>query len=163
MKLRTAIHAADKVFIEISRSGNPIRFSVAKKEVNRVIDDYYLDSDFPRLMVRFEDLLYHPEQVFDAIANCSGLLLTEQQQDGVVAAIRTRPTFQYHSNAAKHHGTASHDMIQAMIKYGQERGRTKGFQAADLEFAKKHALDADLMKVFHYTHPKTPRDYNMNR
>lgn len=45
MKLRTAIDAADKVFIEISRSGNPIRFSVAKKEVNRVIDDYYLDSD----------------------------------------------------------------------------------------------------------------------
>jgi hypothetical protein len=45
MKLRTAIHAADKVFIQASNCGTPIRFKVAKKEVNRVVDDYYLDAD----------------------------------------------------------------------------------------------------------------------
>lgn len=64
-------------------------------------------------------------------------------------------------SAAKSHGAASHDMVQAMIKYGQERGRTKGFQDADLDYArKKHSLDADLMKAFHYTHPTPPRDYH---
>ena len=120
---------------------------------------YYSDADFPRLMVRFEDLLFHPEQVFDAIANCSGI--SSPQEEGTSTSTRTRQTFQYHMSAAKSHGAASHDMVQAMIKYGQERGRTKGFQDADLDYArKKHSLDADLMKAFHYTHPTPPRDYH---
>jgi len=45
MKLKTAIHAADKVFIQASFTGVPIRFRVSKAEVYRVVDAYYLDAD----------------------------------------------------------------------------------------------------------------------
>ena len=45
MKLRTAIHAADKVFIQASNCGTPIRFRVAKAEVYRVVSPYFLDAD----------------------------------------------------------------------------------------------------------------------
>jgi len=45
MKLRTAIHAADKVLIEVSSNERAICFRVTKAEVNRLIRNYLLDAD----------------------------------------------------------------------------------------------------------------------
>ena len=45
MKLRTAIHAADKVLIEVSSNERAICFRVTKAEVKRLIRNYLLDAD----------------------------------------------------------------------------------------------------------------------
>ena len=58
MKLRSAIHAADKVFVQASHCRTPIRFRVAKTEVYRVVDDYYLDADLGSDVWSMDDELY---------------------------------------------------------------------------------------------------------
>jgi hypothetical protein len=32
----------------------------------------YLDADFPRLIVRFEDLQFHPKEMIDIVCQCAG-------------------------------------------------------------------------------------------
>ena len=36
----------------------------------KVFYQTYLDAEYPRLMIRFEDTLYHPEKVWEAIVDC---------------------------------------------------------------------------------------------
>jgi|DEB0MinimDraft_10_1074344.scaffolds.fasta_scaffold363955_2 hypothetical protein len=50
MKLRTAIHAADKVLIEVSSNKRSIRFRVTKAEVNRLINNCLLDADLDSVL-----------------------------------------------------------------------------------------------------------------
>ena len=45
MKLRQAVGAADKVFVQASNCGTPIRFRLHQVEVYRVVETYYLESD----------------------------------------------------------------------------------------------------------------------
>jgi hypothetical protein len=99
----------------------------------------YLDADFPRLIVRFEDYLFHTKEVFDHIVRCTGM--------------RPNVIFRYHTEPAKVHG-ASTDFLSAIIKYGTSHGRSKGLLDADLEYASS-ALDSRLMRMFHYKHPRS--------
>ena len=57
MKLRTAIHAADKVLIEVSTNERSIRFRVTKAEVNRLIHNDLLDADLD------SDVFYQDDKV----------------------------------------------------------------------------------------------------
>jgi hypothetical protein len=102
----------------------------------------YLDADFPRLIVRFEDYLFHTRRLFDIILECAGIPPLPQEQP-----------FVYHTEPAKVHGGASIDFVEAIIKYGTAHGRSKGFSDADLEYAQE-ALDVRLMELFHYHHPR---------
>jgi len=99
----------------------------------------YMETDIPRLMVRFEDFLFHREQALAQISECAtGQKLPKQQA----------ASLQYRIASVKDHGQSS-DLVSAVIRYGSSRGRYAGMDKEDLRFAAK-ALDAKLMQKLHY-------------
>lgn len=107
-------------------------------------NDYYrqylFDANYPRLLVRFEDMLLHAPAIAKKIADCVGL--------------DTADRFTYQIDSAKKHGSHT-NFVKAVLKSGDVYARLKSFTADDLEYAAKH-LDADLMSAMHYSIPTTP-------
>jgi len=101
----------------------------------------FMDADFPRLIIRFEDTLFHAEQVMKAVMDCVGQPME-------------RP-FKYHLEKSKSSGKAA-DFAGALGKYGSEKGRYDGLAMEDKEYLRS-ALDATLMRTFHY--PPISEDY----
>ena len=100
----------------------------------------YLDAKFPRLMVRFEDIVFHPKQITQTVCECAGGKLKHDEK------------FTYIVDSAKKgdaHGKEKTSYIDALIQYGSEAGRYSGFESADLEYARIH-LDPELMELFGY-------------
>ena len=103
----------------------------------------YVQAAFPRLMVRFEDIVFHPKQVTQMVCECAG------------GKIHPYTPFRYVVESAKKgsaHGTEKTSYVDALVKYGTEAGRYTGFTEDDLEYARKH-LDPDLMRLFGYHYP----------
>jgi len=113
----------------------------------------YLEADFPRLVVRFEDTLYHAEAVFDKIRECIGMTSTSSQQQQLQQPQKyaTPPSsFRYYFAPAKEVDRAeSTDFASAMIRYATEEGRYGGMTKQDLAYAYR-ALDSELMNLFRY-------------
>ena len=106
----------------------------------------YVDAPFPRLIVRFEDLIFHPKKVTKIACECAGGQLNKHP-------------FRYQVESAKKgiaHGKEKTSYVDALIKYGTEHGRYKGYEEADLDFAKDH-LDSHLMEIFGYKYPTAPK------
>ena len=86
-----------------------------------------------------EDLVFHPKEVTKTVCECAGGEL--------------KPKFTYIVNSAKKgdaaHGKERTSYVDALVKYGSERGRYDGFEEADLEFV-KHSLDPKLLELFGY-------------
>mmetsp|Transcript_22578 Transcript_22578/g.33045 ORF Transcript_22578/g.33045 Transcript_22578/m.33045 type:complete len:414 (-) Transcript_22578:87-1328(-) len=105
----------------------------------------YLDADFPRLVVRFEDLLLHAEDVVGKVCRCGG------------GKMYNKP-FEYIQDSAKKKGGKVHEgsngLVKSMIKYGDAANRLKPYQPEDLEYAKL-TLREDLMDQFHYSRPSS--------
>lgn len=106
----------------------------------------YVNVKWPRLLVRFEDLVFFPQQVTKTVCECAGGELNPG-----------RP-FKFIVNSAKR-GDAAHGKmserttyIDALMKYGTEKGRYKGFTRDDLDYLRKH-LDPKLMQLFRYKYP----------
>ena len=97
----------------------------------------YLDTDIPRLIVRFEDFLFHRERILQQIAECA----TGPQWNFSLPV-------KYRLASVKGHGDSS-DLVSAVIKYGTSRGRYVGMATEDLRFAKT-ALDPKLLQKLHY-------------
>lgn len=98
----------------------------------------WLDVDFPRLIVRFEDLLFHAEQVVERVCKCGGGVM----KDG---------PFQYVQDSAKK-GTAhkgSNGLVKSMLQYGNVQKRTEAYSSKDLQYAET-TLRSDVLDVFHY-------------
>jgi hypothetical protein len=107
----------------------------------------YFNATFPRVMVRFEDLLFYGKEVTETLCACGG---------GVPREDRKFPHFVHIMESAKL-GTAAHgkqktNLVGAMIKYGNHDHRLDGMNSDDLDFAAK-VLDPDMMSTFHYTNP----------
>ena len=96
----------------------------------------YFDADFPRLMIRFEDTLYHAEQVMHQIKQCIGMDVPSNQ------------VFHYQVDKAKT-GRLAVDFAVALTRYGTPQGRFKGLESADRIYLQT-ALDPILMNAFHY-------------
>lgn len=101
----------------------------------------YYDTTLPHLIVRLEDLLFHPEQTLEYVANCTG---TE----------RSDP-HQYDLEAAKTHGDPA-DYILGLTKYGTNQGRYGGLTRQEFIWAAKEALNSTLMEAFGYSHGPGP-------
>jgi len=104
----------------------------------------YVNAPFPRLIVRFEDVIFHPKAVTKMACECAGGELNRGQ-------------FRYVVDSAKKgnaHGRSSErtSYVDALIKYGSEEGRYTGMDRADLEYARDH-LDKVLMDMFGYKYP----------
>lgn len=105
----------------------------------------YVKAPFPRLIVRFEDVVFHPKLITQIVCECAGGEMN-----------RNKP-FKYIVESAKKgtaHGAEGQktSYVDALIKYGTEQGRYKGFEAADLEYAVQH-LNPDLMRLLGYKFP----------
>ena len=101
----------------------------------------YYDATFPHLIVRLEDLLFHPEQTLEYVANCTGTTRSEPHR--------------YDLEAAKTHGNPA-DYILGLTKYGSGQGRYGGLTRQEFIWAGKEALDPTLMKVFGYSNGPGP-------
>jgi hypothetical protein len=101
----------------------------------------YHNVDYPRLMIRFEDFLFHGKEVMETVCKCGGA----QQQPS---------RFAYLVDKAKwNHKHAQNNMVSAMVKYGTDGRRYNNMTREDLGFAHK-ALNRDLIKAFGYqAHP----------
>jgi len=94
----------------------------------------YLDSDFPRLIIRFEDTLFHAEKVMQLVTECLGQPLDVP--------------FQYHLGASKTHGN-SNGFKDALSIYGRAEGRYNGLTSEDNVYAST-AINSSLLELFHY-------------
>lgn len=108
----------------------------------------YIEVDFPRIIVRFEDLVFFAKETTKAVCECAGGNLNKR--------------FRYIVDSAKK-GEAAHGpmsqrtgFVDSIIRYGTDKGRFKGFEQEDLEFSRKH-LNRDLMDFFGY--PDPPAEY----
>mmetsp|Transcript_15636 Transcript_15636/g.31761 ORF Transcript_15636/g.31761 Transcript_15636/m.31761 type:complete len:451 (-) Transcript_15636:1303-2655(-) len=101
----------------------------------------YLDADFPRLMIRFEDLLFHAEETITEVCECGG---------GTMNSV-----FRYVEDSAKgqkgpHAGSAG--FLASLITYGNRTLRMNETLTthADVEYFRTH-VDQDLMNIFSYS------------
>jgi hypothetical protein len=102
----------------------------------------YIKAPFPRLIVRFEDVIFHPKEITRIACECAG----GEIGDG---------PFRYIVESAKKgavHGTDKTSYVDALIRYGTEKDRYSGFETADLEFARTN-LDPELMRLLEYKFP----------
>ena len=98
----------------------------------------YFDADSPRIIIRFEDTLFHGKEVMRQVCECGGAQQPSQ--------------LSYVVDEAKwDHTHAQSNMVTAIIKYGTESNRYRNMTNEDLLFAHK-SLSPELMEEFHYKH-----------
>jgi hypothetical protein len=151
-------NAKDKALFPILRKKKVVPLEVHYPEFVRQHDSLahfwndwyneYAKATFPRVIVRFEDLIFHAKEVTMAVCECAGGEMKEQD-------------FMYIVDSAKKglgaHGKQSQrtSFIEAIIRYGKDKGRLSGMSPEDIEFARK-SLDRDLVEFFGYLDP--PQD-----
>lgn len=97
----------------------------------------YLRAKYPRLMVRFEDMVFHGPAMMKKIAECAGVDVPEE--------------FSYQTKSSKSHGSGT-TFLKAIVKTGDVQNRVKRMSLDDLQFAAAH-LDKELLDVFQYKLP----------
>jgi hypothetical protein len=103
----------------------------------------YLAADYPRIVVRYEDLMYHPKEVTSQLCECVGGIMGSE--------------FVYMVDSAKwgpgHGATEGRtSLVAAMIKYGNVKKRLRGYTKEDLQLAHV-GLDEKMMEMFQYNRP----------
>jgi hypothetical protein len=108
----------------------------------------YFNATYPRLLVRFEDVILFPKQLTRKICACvGGQLYPPKERDGI---------FHYVIDSAKvgpGHGPGGHrnGLVDAFSKYGKARDFSL-LSAKDLEFMNK-TFDQKLMNALHWEGP----------
>jgi len=117
-------------------------------------DWYDKTNEFPFLVVRFEDLLFHAEEVVSQACHCAGGTMISME--GFTGGLRkeedqVKKGFRYITESAKtgkaHKGSSS--LAPALLRYSNATLRVEPYQDEDLNFCKR-TLDQDLMDHFHY-------------
>jgi hypothetical protein len=99
---------------------------------------------FPHITTRFEDLLFHGEEVTRKACECVGGVFADE--------------FQYVEDSAKkavgvHKG--ANGLVMAMLHYGDPKKRLAGYTDRDQIYADEF-VDYELMKKYHYPKPPLP-------
>ena len=107
-------------------------------------------APFPRLMIRFEDIIFFPKEVTEAVCKCAGGTLGHRADDKDVA----NGTFHYVVRSAKAgfgHGPQSHrnGLIDSWIRYGSVNPESE-YSSDDLALAQQ-VLDPLIMDAFAYS------------
>mmetsp|Transcript_20256 Transcript_20256/g.31661 ORF Transcript_20256/g.31661 Transcript_20256/m.31661 type:complete len:440 (-) Transcript_20256:2631-3950(-) len=116
---------------------------------NSTIDERNTTAPFPRLMIRFEDIIFFPKEVTEAVCKCAGGILGHRADDKDVA----NGTFHYVVRSAKAgfgHGPPSHrnGLIDSWIRYGSVNPQTE-YSSDDLTLAQQ-VFDPLIMDAFAY-------------
>ncbi len=102
--------------------------------------DSSADKAWPRLMIRFEDTLFHPKQVMEQVCYCGGGTLLENHDYSLEEA---KP---------EHKHQRKNNFVTAMIEYGTNATRLRNMTHNDVNFAVQH-LNPKLMEAFGYSYP----------
>ena len=106
-------------------------------------------SSFPRLMVRFEDLLFFGKNVTEQVCACMGGRIHPR---GFVHVAQSAKKGKIHQDKST--------LVDVLVRYGggarYDADKSKGMTAEDLDFAKA-SLDPHMMQVFGYQHPTIPQ------
>eukprot|EP00581_Thalassiosira_minuscula_P007937 CAMPEP_0183711676 /NCGR_PEP_ID=MMETSP0737-20130205/7129_1 /TAXON_ID=385413 /ORGANISM="Thalassiosira miniscula, Strain CCMP1093" /LENGTH=547 /DNA_ID=CAMNT_0025940243 /DNA_START=30 /DNA_END=1673 /DNA_ORIENTATION=+ len=101
--------------------------------------------DFPHLTTRFEDLLFHGEEVTRTVCECVGGTFTDN--------------FEFVEDSAKQASYGIHKgangLVKAMLQYGDPEKRLVGFTDRDRIYASK-TVDTELMRKYGYVAPPLP-------
>jgi hypothetical protein len=100
---------------------------------------YFINATYPRLIVRFEDMLLHAPTILRIIGRCAG--------------VDASSTFKYQVNSAKQHGSHT-DFMNAILKSGNLEARIRNMTSDDVQFAVQN-LDPYLMETMHYQMPQS--------
>jgi hypothetical protein len=98
----------------------------------------YLAADFPRLLIRFEDFLFHREHVMTQIELCA---------TGETANLTKM--LNYRISKAKNHGHSS-DLVAAILKYGSSLGRLGGMTVEDIRYTGTALQKSSLLHQLGY-------------
>jgi hypothetical protein len=95
------------------------------------------DAEFPRLMIRFEDLLFHAEETITKICECGGGQMKKE--------------FRYLEKSAK--GTTGNGLSSSLATYGNSMLRMNDILKwdKDVEYFNEH-VSAELMDLFGYAY-----------
>ena len=102
----------------------------------------YLNADFPRLIIRYEDLLLHADEIMPQICECVGAELTNTE-NGVSVG----------KESAKKHMRSKDDIVGIIMRYGSIEKKTERHTKGDIVYANEN-LAKDLMEAFQYKYPK---------
>jgi hypothetical protein len=109
--------------------------------------EYYNETvaDWPRLMVRLEDLVFYPHETLKQICDCvEGTYVGEENLSlSMDSAKGIQPD--------KIHGSDKTGLVQAMISHVL-KNRTEGMTVEDADFAKT-TLENSVMQIFGYKPP----------
>jgi len=110
----------------------------------------YLKADYPRIMLRFEDMLFYGEEVTRTVCECGGgVPVPDNGRSGRFAHISESAKKGANAHGAKSQRT---NLVGALIRYGSFVNRTDSMTTEDLAAARRH-LDPILMEAFGYHHP----------
>ena len=133
----------------------------------------YINATFPRAIVRYEDLIFHPQKVTEAVCLCAGGAMVGGISKRRSKKLRRKsiPTdkegkqqknnddgFQFVKESAKDnssiHGKHKSGLLEAMIQYSRA-SPNHNMTKADLRFAMDE-LNPIFMKTFGYKYIITP-------
>ena len=127
-----------------------VKFALQMKAYVSLLDvwnkwyEEWESMEFPHITTRFEDLLFHGEEVTRVACECVGGVFAKE--------------FQYVEDSAKKAvgvHTGANGLVKAMLHYGDPEKRLNGFTDRDRIYAKDH-VDYNLMKRYSYTVPLMP-------
>ena len=140
----------------LSKDGKTSKVTVSYRSDNKgyydslvgLWNDWYGDylaagDEFPRLIIRYEDLLFHFEEVMTQVCECGGGKLIHHENGFVLND----------ENAKAGHRNGSNGLLGAMLRYGFDAKRTETFTKEDVAYA-NDSLRKDLMEMFSYSFPK---------
>ena len=107
-------------------------------------NDYYqeyLDIDIPIMMVRFEDLVFHPKEVTQKVCECAGGKMIAKKFSYIVESAK---------KGKGAHGKVRTGFVDAIVRYGNEAKRYKDHTTSDLEFVRDN-ISSKLMELFKYS------------
>ena len=103
---------------------------------------YFYTKDFPRITVRFEDLLFFGKEVTEQACGCIGGKIPRKFKHILKSAKK-----------GKIHGDDRTSLVGALSRYKSTAGRIVNMTEADLDYARE-SLSAEMMEVFGYSHPE---------
>lgn len=101
-------------------------------------------EEFPRLVIRYEDLLFHQKDVVRQVCDCVGGTVASSNYIHLEDSAAKPTVLRMHSGSS--------DLVSAIMRYGKDADRLKGMTSEDVSFAKS-LLDDKLMTLFGYNHP----------
>jgi len=101
------------------------------------------NSSFPRLIVRFEDLLFHHDEVMTQVCECAGGTVTKDIENFV--GVSAKGEFGPH--------TGGSGLLSSIQRYGHAEKRVERMTKEDLVYARGR-LRGDMMEAFGYSYPE---------